>query len=95
MSPLALNILQSQALVNELIDTEAKSWKTKLVRQVFFPRKANIILGLPVSTALPNNALILTAPIGKFSIRMSEVQNPPPYSLSKTEGKDVKLEHFD
>ena len=36
----------------------------------FFPHKANVILGLPINTALPNDALILTtAPIGKFSIR--------------------------
>ena len=44
--------------VSDLIDKEAGGWKEDLVRQLFVPLDADIILSIPLSTSWPEDKLI-------------------------------------
>uniref|UniRef100_A0A2N9G7B6 Reverse transcriptase domain-containing protein n=1 Tax=Fagus sylvatica TaxID=28930 RepID=A0A2N9G7B6_FAGSY len=44
--------------VEHLIDSDLKSWKTELVKDLFLPHEATIILGIPLSFRNPADSLI-------------------------------------
>jgi len=54
-------LLGCQALVSNLINSDTWEWKNELIHQIFVPYEAEIILGLPLSSTLPADALIWSA----------------------------------
>ena len=47
-------------MVSALIDHETRRWKVELIRVVFLPFEANMILNMPLSYNLPEDKLIWT-----------------------------------
>ena len=45
-------------MVSTLIDKDTRRWKIDLVRSLFLPSKANIILNMPLSNNLPKDKII-------------------------------------
>ena len=63
-------VLASEARVSELIDTETKSWKRDLIRNVFSPFEAKQILNIPLSWRLPEDKRIWHwEKNGRYSVR--------------------------
>nr|XP_023927444.1 uncharacterized protein LOC112038818 [Quercus suber] len=57
-------------MVSSLIDPMTRWWKLEIVRALFLPFKADIILKIPLSFNLPNNKLILIGnKKGEFTVK--------------------------
>ena len=64
------NLIEADAKVCELIDHERKEWNVPLVRQIFWPHEADMVLGIPLSTSLPPDKLVWACTAkGKFTVR--------------------------
>ena len=56
--------------VAQLIDEDTGMWKVDQVREVFFPHEADAILGMPLSSRMPEDSLIWAwSKNGDFSVR--------------------------
>ena len=44
--------------VAQMIDEDTGMWKVDQVRKIFFPHKADVILGMPLSSRMPEDSLI-------------------------------------
>ena len=51
------SLLRAKARVSELIDHDT-SWNSELIWDVFLPHKAKVILGLVLSSRLPEDRLV-------------------------------------
>ena len=61
--------LQSDTRVGELINKENGCWKMEVLDSLFYPHKAEVIKGIPLSTQLPRNKLAWTASShGRFTV---------------------------
>ena len=45
-------------MVSTLIDRDTKRWKANLVKSLFLPFEANIVLNIPLNHNLPNDKII-------------------------------------
>ena len=52
------SLLGAEARVSELIDPEMCSWNSELIWDVFLPHEAEVILGLVISSRLPEDRLV-------------------------------------
>jgi len=48
-------ILDENALVAELINTETQGWKVDLIRAIFGEEEATVIINIPLSPMLPRD----------------------------------------
>ena len=56
--------------VAQLIDEDTGMWKVDQVRKFFFPHEANVILGMPLSSRMPEDSLIWAwSKNGDFTVR--------------------------
>ena len=54
----------------QLIDEDSGMWKVAQVREFFFPHEADAILGMPLSSRMPEDSLIWAwSKNGDFSVR--------------------------
>ena len=44
--------------VVQMIDEDTGMWKVDQVRKIFFPHKVDVILGMPLSSRMPEDSLI-------------------------------------
>ncbi|XP_041001694.1 uncharacterized protein LOC121247405 [Juglans microcarpa x Juglans regia] len=64
-----VSILQNEAYVNELIDTDGKRWKEELVRLVFEEEEANLILSIPIRGGAVDKVIrIATVNLEEYSL---------------------------
>ena len=64
------SLLGVEAQVSELIDHDTSSWNSELIRDVFLPHEAEVILGLVLSSRLPEDRLVWApSSNGRFSIQ--------------------------
>ncbi|MCI24389.1 reverse transcriptase-like protein, partial [Trifolium medium] len=49
-----INVLEADACVSQLIDSNTRSWNRNLISQIFSPFEAQQILNIPLSWRLPN-----------------------------------------
>jgi hypothetical protein len=52
------NVLETDACVSELIDTNTRCWNRNLIREIFSPFEAQQIFNIPLSWRLPNDNMI-------------------------------------
>ena len=45
-------------MVTSLIDTERRGWNMAMVKNIFLPHKVDVVLGIPISSRLPEDSLI-------------------------------------
>ena len=65
-----LSVLPLESRVCDLINSETHTWKVDLVKQVFIPQEASIILGIPLSLqGAADKQVWLPTPQGTFSTR--------------------------
>ncbi|GAU48804.1 hypothetical protein TSUD_406370 [Trifolium subterraneum] len=65
-----INVLEADACVSQLIDSNTRSWNRNLISQIFSPFEAQQILNIPLSWRLPNDKLIWHwEKDGNFSVR--------------------------
>lgn len=64
------SLLGAEARVSELIDHDTSSWNSELIRDVFLLHEAEVILGLVLSSRLPEDRLVWApSSNGRFSVR--------------------------
>lgn len=64
------SLLGAEARVSELIDHDTSSWNSELIRDVFLLHEAEVILGLVLSSHLPEDRLVWApSSNGRFSVR--------------------------
>ena len=57
-------------MVSDLINRETRGWDANLVRNLFLPHEAKIVLGIPLSPRFPNDSLVWAwTPNGRFFVR--------------------------
>lgn len=45
-------------MVSSLIDTERKGWNVAMVKNIFLPHEVDVVLGISISSCLPDDSLI-------------------------------------
>ena len=64
------SLLGAKARVSELIDQDTSSWNTELIWDVFLLHEAEAILGLVLSSRLPEDRLVWVLSLnGRFSVQ--------------------------
>ena len=57
-------------MVPSLINMERRGWNVAIVKNIFLPDEVDVILGIPISSRLPDDSLIWAwTPNGKFNVR--------------------------
>lgn len=64
-----MRILQPDSRVSKLIDYQNGTWKSELVRQIFFEHEADSILAIPLIPSFPHDSRIWAyTASGRFSV---------------------------
>lgn len=64
------SLLQSDAWVEELIDTDTREWKMEIIHSIFLPYEADLIGGIALSSQLPDDKQVWVVTVnGRFNVR--------------------------
>ena len=68
ISPQGLNV--ELVKVAQLIDGDTGMWKVDLIKETFLPHEADVIIGMPLSSRLPEDSLLWAlSKNGNFTLR--------------------------